>query len=60
MIEKTFAEISVGGKFIVNATEFEKIEKVRISCCQSVNAVLVSNTESRVFFQDNTVVSVNA
>lgn len=60
MIEKTFAEVAVGNKFNVNGSEFEKIEKVRVSCCQSVNAVLVSNPESRVFFQDNTVVTVNA
>jgi len=60
MVEKTFAEVRVGDKFNLNGTEYVKIENVRVSCCQSINAYLVDNNTARIFVQDNTVVSVNA
>lgn len=60
MVEKAFAEVAVGSKFTVNGLEYVKMDTVRISCCQSINAHLVDNPNGKVFFQDNVVVSVNA
>lgn len=60
MVEKIFAEVPVGTKFMVNGLEYVKMDTVRISCCQSINAHLSDNTNARVFFQDSVVVTVNA
>lgn len=57
---KTFAELEVGARFFVDNIEYIKIEKVRISCCQSINAQEVNNSGSRKFFTDESAVTVNA
>jgi hypothetical protein len=60
MIEKTFAEVSTGTKFSVNGLDYIKVDSVRVTCCQSINAHLADNPGARVFFQDSVVVTVNA
>jgi len=60
MIEKTFAEIPVGSNFFVNEIEYVKLDTVRVSCCQSINAHVVNEQNARVYFQDSTTVSINA
>lgn len=60
MIEKAFSEVGVGTKFSVNGLEYIKVDTVRVSCCQSINAHLADNPSARVFFQDSVVVTVNA
>jgi hypothetical protein len=59
-MEKTFGELAVGEKFSVNGSEYVKTNSVKITCCQSVNAHLSDNINSRVFFTDNLVVVINA
>jgi hypothetical protein len=59
-MEKTFGELAVGQKFSINGSEYVKVEAVRISCCQSINAHLSDNPGARVFFTDNLMVTVNA
>jgi hypothetical protein len=57
---KTFAELQVGSRFLVDNIEYIKIDTVRISCCQSINAQEVNNPGSKKFFNDESAVSVNA
>lgn len=57
---KTFAELPVGGRFIIDNVEYIKIDTVRISCCQSINSQEANNPGARKFFADNTVVTVYA
>lgn len=58
-MEKTFAQVQFGEKFSVNGLEYAKIESVKVSCCQSVNAVATGNTSNRTFFAEDKVVIVN-
>lgn len=60
MTEKTFADVAVGSQFFVNGIEYIKIDTVRVSCCQSINAHVVNEPNARIYFQDSTTVSVNA
>lgn len=57
---KTFAELAVGSRFFVDNIEYVKIDTVRISCCQSINAQEANNPGSRKFFTDESAVTVNA
>lgn len=57
---KTFAELSAGSRFFVDNVEYVKIDTVRISCCQSINAQEANNPSVRRFFADESVVTVNA
>ena len=57
---KNFSEIPVGSKFYVDGIEYTKIDTVRISCCQSINAHATTDINNRKFFQDNIVVTINA
>lgn len=59
-MNKTFAELSVGARFMVDNIEYIKIDTVRISCCQSINAQESNNPAARKFFQDDHQVTVNA
>lgn len=59
-MEKTFGEVAVGAKFSVNGSEYTKVDAVKVSCCQSINAHLSDNPGARVFFTDNLMVTVNA
>lgn len=57
---KTFAELSVGARFFVDNIEYVKIDTVRVSCCQSINAQEANNPAARKFFADESAVTVNA
>lgn len=57
---KTFGELQAGARFFVDNVEYVKIETVRISCCQSINAQEANNAGSRKFFTDESAVTVNA
>jgi hypothetical protein len=58
-MEKTFGELVTGDKFTVNGAEYTKVDTVKVSCCQSINAHLSDNVNARVFFTDNLMVVVN-
>ena len=59
-MDKTFGEVAVGAKFSVHGSEYTKVDAVKVSCCQSINAHLSDNPGARVFFTDNLMVTVNA
>jgi hypothetical protein len=60
VMDKPFSEIAVGSNFKYNGVDYRKIDKIRVSCCQSVNAVAIANSANRIFIPDNTTVVVNA
>lgn len=60
MNSKLFQELSVGERFIFNGQEYIKTEDVRISCCRSVNAKAVTDSNNVVYVQPSTTVNVNA
>jgi hypothetical protein len=59
-MNKTFGELSQGSRFILNGTEYVKVQEVKVSCCRTVNAELVSDSNNRTYIQPSTVVVVNA
>lgn len=59
-MDKMFSELAVGATFKYNGVDYKKIDKVRISCCQAVNAVAAKNESNRIFISDETTVVVNA
>jgi hypothetical protein len=59
-MQKKFSELKVGDKFILNGTEYQKIDTVRISCCSSINANSTANAAERKMISDDTVVVINA
>lgn len=59
-MNKTFGELSNGSRFTLNGTEYIKVEEVKVSCCRTVNAQLVSDSNNRIYVQSATVVVVNA
>lgn len=58
-MQKQFSEINVGDVFIVNNESFKKLTEVKVSCCKSINAEALTNSNNRVYFPNNTVVDVN-
>lgn len=60
MTDKKFSELAVNDRFFVNGIEYVKTETVRISCCQSINAMVVDNASAKSFFAEDAVVQVNA
>lgn len=59
-MNKTFGELARGTRFTLNGTEYVKTEEVKVSCCRTVNAHLVSDSNNRTYVQPTTVVVVNA
>jgi hypothetical protein len=57
-MNKKFEELNVGDKFTYNNTEYTKIEKVKVSCCRSVNCVWSSDNNKREFVDPSTEVAV--
>lgn len=50
-MNKPFREVNVGEKFKYNNAEYTKINVVKVSCCQSINAQKVDNEQNRIFVQ---------
>ena len=59
MINKKFSELSINSKFIHNNIEYQKLQPIKISCCKSVNACVVSQPATKVFINPNQEVKVN-
>lgn len=59
MMQKTFNDVGVGEKFIVNGVEYTKVQEVRVTCCKSINAHETSNAGNRTFFSKETIVTIN-
>lgn len=59
-MQKKFSELKIGDKFILNGTEYQKIDTVRISCCSSINCHATANPAERKMITDDTFVVVNA
>jgi len=45
---KKFMDITVGTKFYSTGIHYEKIVEERISCCQSINAKMVTDQTKRI------------
>ncbi len=59
MIAKKFADLTVNSKFVHNNIEYQKLQPIKISCCKSVNACVVSQPATKVFINPNQEVKVN-
>lgn len=57
-MNKKFEELNVGENFTHNNTEYTKIEKVKISCCRSVNCALSTDANKREFIDPSTEVTI--
>lgn len=53
------ADIAEGSLFTKDGVEFKKLPTVKISCCRSINAEQVANTNNRVFINPTDEVEVN-
>jgi hypothetical protein len=58
-MQKTFGEVELGGRFVVNGIEYTKVQDVRVSCCKSINAQETANAGNRTFFSKETIVNTN-
>lgn len=59
-MNKTFGELAVGDRFLINGKDYVKIQEIRISCCHRVNAQSVANSNERIKVEASTTVTVNA
>lgn len=59
-MNKLFQELKVGDRFLLNGQEFIKTEDVRVSCCRSINAKAVNDSNSTTYVQPTVTVVVNA
>ena len=57
---KQFSELSVGERFTLNGVEYVKTQEVRVSCCRSINAQTIADSNNKTFIPHNTTVNVNA
>jgi hypothetical protein len=58
-MQKVLSDVPVNGNFTVNGIEYKKINEVKVSCCRSINAETVADSNNRTFFPGNTLVEVN-
>lgn len=59
-MNKAFSDLSNGTRFTLNGSEYVKVQEVRVSCCRSINAQLVSDPNNKTYVQPSTIVVVNA
>jgi hypothetical protein len=59
-MNKNFNELHNGDRFTFNSKEYVKIAELRISCCRTINAQAIENSNDRIYIQPNTVVTINA
>lgn len=59
MATKQFKDLTVNEVFTFNGLEYKKIEEVRVSCCRSINACLVSDQNNKVQIKPLDEVTVN-
>lgn len=55
---KKFEDLNVGENFIHNNVEYTKIERIKISCCRSVNCNVSNDSSKREFIDPSTEVTV--
>lgn len=58
-MQKLFSDLPINATFVVNGLSYKKITEVKISCCKSINAEAVDNSNNKVYFQGNTLVEIN-
>ncbi len=56
---KKFNDVENNTVFKINGMEYTKVPTVKVSCCKSINAIQVDNTNNRTFIQPSTDVEVN-
>lgn len=59
MKEIQFKDLNVNDKFILNGTEYTRIQDKRVSCCRVLNASNVSNAKDVIQVKPLTVVQIN-
>jgi len=58
MKQVNFDELATGSKFWWNTKQYIKVDKLKISCCKSINATSVINPRDKIFIGPNTAVQV--
>jgi len=48
MSTKQFKDVAVNEEFTFNGLQYKKINEVRVSCCRSINACLVSDANNKI------------
>lgn len=48
MATKQFKDVNVNEEFTMNGILYKKIDEVRISCCRSINACLVNDSNNKI------------
>jgi hypothetical protein len=59
MSNVVFATVNVGDVFTYSGEQWEKTEKVKISCCRFNNAVSVNDPKKKIGVKDNESVEVS-
>lgn len=58
MTNKPFQDVAISSEFTFNDKKYTKIANVRVSCCKSINAVAVDDSQNRIFVQPQQEVQV--
>lgn len=58
-MNKTFGELAIGDKFLLNGIAYIKTPEVRISCCQTINCQNESDRNQTSYVPADAVVTVN-
>lgn len=58
-MKQQFHALADGQIFVKDNIQFKKIANVKVSCCRSINAEQVNNTNNRIFVTPNEEVEVN-
>lgn len=59
-MNKTFGELITGQRFILNGSEYVKVQEIKISCCKVINCQLVNDPNNKTYINPTTMVLINA
>lgn len=59
MLTKQFKDVAIDEQFTFNGLQYKKIKEVKVSCCRSINACLVSDAKSKIQVKPLDEVTVN-
>lgn len=59
MTNKQFKDLNDGEIFTYNNKEYKKIVAVKVSCCRSINAEEVQNSNAKLFIPPTAEVQIN-
>jgi len=58
-MQKLLSDVPVNAVFVVNGIQYKKVDEVKVSCCKSINAEVVGDTNNKTYFPGNTLVDTN-